>query len=95
MASIVITANGDYVLPQSNGSEIRRTSASFVGIKSNTASAVTEFGYGGENTVFKAYTNGIISTEDIITHGEGAKLMVRVSGITSGEVTIDYYNVGE
>ena len=94
MSQITISANGDYVLPQSDGTQIRRSEATAVTIKANTASAVTQFGAGDDTDTFTAYANGTIANDDTIAHGRGAKLMVRVSGITTGSVVIFYNELG-
>ncbi len=91
MAYVTISSNGDYVLDEPNGTQIRKSSSTGVFIRSNTASAVTEFGFGDEADVFEAFVGGVISTQEVINHGAGIKLMVRVSGITVGSVTIFYF----
>ncbi len=93
MSELIITANGEYVLPDGT-KQIRTTATTSVMIKSNTATAVCEFGYGDESDTFKAFTNGIVSTDQLISHGRGCKLMVKASGISSGEVTIFHFPVG-
>ncbi len=90
MAQITITANGDYLLPD-KGSNIRQGTISAVMIYANTATAVATFGYGDENDDFKAFNNGAVSTDQVFWHGEGCKMMVSVSGITSGSIVIFYF----
>jgi hypothetical protein len=91
MSQITITENGEYVLSEPDGTQIRESSATAVMVQSNTASAVLEFGFGNADVDFVAFVGGVISADNIINHGRGCKLMVSVTGITTGEVTI-YYN---
>ncbi len=92
MGQETFTANGDYVLSE-KGSDVRPTGSTFIGIRANTATAVALFGYGDGSDNFVAFNNGTISTDDIINHGKGLKLMVRLSGITSGAITIYYFPI--
>ncbi|MCP3685757.1 MAG: hypothetical protein GY861_24175 [bacterium] len=91
----VITANGDYVLDEADGSNARKTGSTSIMIRANTATAVAEFGYGDGDDNFKAFVGGLISTENVINHGKGAKLMVRISGISTGAITILYFPIGD
>ncbi len=90
MSQIEISANGEYVLPEGSSST-RPTTATTVLIRENSASAVLEFGYGDSDDNFIAFEDGTITVDDIIYHGTGCKLMVSVTGITTGTVTIYYY----
>jgi hypothetical protein len=89
MAQIVINADGEYFLPTGTSGNVTAHAVSTVMIKENSAGATTEYGLADENDNFVAYPNGVIPVGDIILHGIGIKLMVRVSGITSDSVTID------
>lgn len=88
MAQITIDADGDYFLPTDSDTNVTNYDITTVMIVENSASATTEYGLadGGEN--FVAYPNGTIAVGDLIAHGKGVRLMVRVGGITSGSVTI-------
>lgn len=88
MNPLVINDNGDYVLTDNDGTKIRSTSSTVLYVDSNTENAIIEVGYGDNNDVFSAIANGFISNQNIVNHGRGTKLMVRVSGIISGTVTI-------
>ncbi len=90
----IITENGDYVLDESSGSRIRKTGSTSIMIRANTATATALFGYGDGDDNFSPYNRGTISTENVINHGAGAKLMVRISGISTGSITILYFPLG-
>lgn len=88
MATTVISANGDYVLPP-NGTDVTQSESSTVMILENSATATLLFGMADLNDNFLEFPDGdTILIGDVINHGMGCKLMVRASGIISGSVTI-------
>lgn len=76
------TSDGDYNLPDLN-SNVRRKDKTSVQILKNPDSATITFGAKDSDGAFVAYEEGAISTDDVLNHGEGALLMVRLSGIST------------
>jgi len=93
MSELTFSADGDYLLPYNSEIESMRTSSVRVSVVENTATAVAEFGEFDTTDTFHAFLNGIISTDNIITPGKNTRLAVRISGITSGSVTIRYFPI--
>ena len=91
MSEIVITANGEYPLPESDSHNAILPDQTSVQILENSASAVVEFGRFDENGTFAAFNNGIISTDEVLFHGRGCLLAISVTGISGGSVTVGWY----
>lgn len=92
MSTATIIENGDFIL-SSEGSDIRTTGSTTVLIMSNSASATLEFGYGDADNIFVPFPDGVIPDSALIKHGRGCKLMVRITGISSGNVVINFYGL--
>lgn len=91
MSQITITENGDVVLPVTGDSVVTQTESSTIMILENSANATLIFGCADLNGDFVPYPAGQFSDGKLIRHGKGCKLMVRVSGIGVGSVTIGIY----
>lgn len=88
MSLRVIDADGDYFLDTAQNPQVRQSEATTVMILENSASATLVFGLADEDDDFVAFPNGEIENGNVIHHGKGARLMVRVSGINTGTATI-------
>ncbi len=92
MHIIDITSNGDFPIVFNEGSKlyfsVTRWGVSTVIILENVDGATTTFGMDAGEGTFLAFPSGTISDGDVINHGDGVELMVRVSGITSNPVKI-------
>ncbi len=91
MSEIVITANGEYALPESDTRNAILPDHTSVQILENSASAVVEFGRFDENGTFAGFNNGIIAEDEIIYHGRGCLLAISVTDISGGSVTVGWY----
>lgn len=88
---IVITANGEYLLPENNNNNAIVPDKTSVQILENSAGATLEFGRFDENGTFAGFDNGIIATDEVLYHGRACLLAVKVTGIAGGSVTVGWY----
>ena len=91
MSKIVITTNGDHLLPIIGNFDVTHTAESTIMILENSASAALIFGVADSEGDFVAYPDGAFGDGKRIAHGQGAKLMVRVADIAADSVTIERY----
>jgi len=91
MSEIVITVNGEYPLPENDSHNAIVPDQTSVQILENSATATVTFGRFDESGTFKAFDNGVISTDEILYHGRGCLLAISVTGIAGGSVTVGWY----
>ena len=84
----IITANGDYFLSVYDSSGIIQHDKSTIVISENSADATLIFGFADTDDNFVPYPNGVFNDGKLVNHGKGCRLMVSVSNIVAGSVTI-------
>lgn len=87
MEFLSYTTDGDYKLPPMN-SNVEYKDKTTVVVISNIDAATITFGLVNDLGAFLAFADGAITSDAVINHGPGAKLMVRISGISSNLVKI-------
>lgn len=87
MEFISYVSNGDYSIPPMKGN-VEHGEKTTVIITENLDSAVVIFGIKDQDEDFLAFADGTITSDAVINHGPGAKLMVRISGISTNPVKI-------
>ena len=79
--------NGDHKLPVLKGNVEYKDKTTVI-IVSNIDVATITFGIANENGSFLAYADGAITSDAVVNHGAGSKLMVRISGVSTNPVKI-------
>jgi len=87
MEFISYLLNGDFTIPPLKGNVEHKEKTTVV-IVSNVDVATITFGIKDDTGAFQAYADGAITSDAVINHGAGAKLMVRISGIIANPVKI-------
>lgn len=90
MSQITFITDGDYVVPYTFEQFAMPHGTTTVMIVENDDGATCTFGMKGLTGTFVPYPNGTIVQGDLIAHGEGITLMVRITGITSNPVRLVY-----
>jgi len=80
-------ANGDYNIPPLKGN-VKHQDKTTVVVISNPDSATITFGIADDSGNFLAFADGVITSDAVINHGPGAKLMVRIGSISTNPVKI-------